>query len=111
MKNVQYICHIVKGMCASLAGYGISARDSTSCYVYSYEILLLEMFMGRRTADFMFIDGLNFHSFASPFPEQIKDIMDKDKSHGGVMLKIKAMEMLGHCHQSCHPMLKESLSE
>ena len=32
--------------------------------VYSYGILLLEMFLGKRPIDEMFKDGLNLHNFA-----------------------------------------------
>ncbi|MCL7042373.1 hypothetical protein MKW94_017786, partial [Papaver nudicaule] len=38
---------------------------STNGDVYSYGIMLLEMFTGRRPTDDMFEDGLNLHSFAT----------------------------------------------
>ena len=37
---------------------------STKGDVYSYEIFLLEMFLGKRPTYEMFKDGLNLHSFA-----------------------------------------------
>lgn len=50
---------------------------STDGDVYSYGILLLEMFMGRRPTDDMFGGGLNLHSFAkAAFPEQVLLIID-----------------------------------
>ena len=40
--------------------------------VYSYGILLLEMFIGRRPTDDMFKDGLNLNNFAKmALPEKL----------------------------------------
>ena len=45
--------------------------------VYSYGILLLEMFLGKRPTDEMFKDGLNLHNFAKmALPEKLVQIMD-----------------------------------
>ncbi|XP_059627985.1 probable LRR receptor-like serine/threonine-protein kinase At3g47570 [Cornus florida] len=44
--------------------YGMGSEVSISGDVYSYGILLLEMFIGKRPTDEMFIDGLNLHNFA-----------------------------------------------
>ncbi|CAI0415497.1 unnamed protein product [Linum tenue] len=45
--------------------YGMGSDVSTSGDVYSYGILLLEMFLGRRPTDETFRDGLNLHNFAA----------------------------------------------
>ena len=45
--------------------------------VYSYGILLLEMFLGKRPTDEMFKDGLNLHNFAKMgLPERVVQIID-----------------------------------
>ncbi|KAK3228440.1 hypothetical protein Dsin_000321 [Dipteronia sinensis] len=57
--------------------YGIGSELSTSGDVYSYGILLLEMFAGKRPIDGMFNDGLNLHNFAKmALPERVLDIGD-----------------------------------
>ncbi|OWM83861.1 hypothetical protein CDL15_Pgr004292 [Punica granatum] len=68
----------VKGSLGYIAPeYGAGARVSTDGDVYSYGILILEMFTGKRPTDDMFIDGLNLHSFAkAAFPKQVLQIID-----------------------------------
>lgn len=45
--------------------------------IYSYGILLLEMFTGKRPTDDMFKDGLSIHQFtATAFPDRVMDIVD-----------------------------------
>ncbi|PKI56084.1 hypothetical protein CRG98_023516 [Punica granatum] len=57
--------------------YGAGAEVSINGDVYSYGILILEMFTGKRPTDNMFGDGLNFHSFAmAALPEQVLQIID-----------------------------------
>jgi len=41
--------------------------------IYSYGVLLLEMFIGKRPTDDMFKDGLNIHM---ALPERVMDIVD-----------------------------------
>ncbi|KAM7469505.1 hypothetical protein LguiA_007688 [Lonicera macranthoides] len=43
--------------------YGMGGAASKCGDVYSYGVLLLEMFTGRRPTDEMFKDGLNLHNF------------------------------------------------
>ncbi|KAJ8759148.1 hypothetical protein K2173_004155 [Erythroxylum novogranatense] len=43
--------------------YGMGSEVTTYGDVYSYGIMLLEMFSGKRPTDAMFKDGLNLHSF------------------------------------------------
>lgn len=45
--------------------------------VYSFGILVLEMFSGRRPTDEIFKDGLNLHSFVkTALPESLMQIID-----------------------------------
>ncbi|XP_075644171.1 uncharacterized protein LOC142615320 isoform X1 [Castanea sativa] len=57
--------------------YGMGNEVSTYGDIYSYGILLLEMFTGKRPTDNMFRDSLNFHEFAKAnLPERVIDIVD-----------------------------------
>ncbi|XP_022744854.1 probable LRR receptor-like serine/threonine-protein kinase At3g47570 [Durio zibethinus] len=57
--------------------YGLGSEVSTVGDVYSYGILLLEMFTGKRPTDDMFKEGLNLHNFVkAALPEQIVEIID-----------------------------------
>ena len=47
----------------SVAEYGMGSKASTCGDVYSYGILLLEMFTGKMPTDDMFQDGLNLHNY------------------------------------------------
>lgn len=47
------------------AEYGMGGKVSTQGDVYSFGILLLEMFTGWRPTDKMFKDGINLHQFAN----------------------------------------------
>ena len=59
------------------AEYGIGNQASTAGDVYSYGILLLEIFIGKRPTDDKFKDGLNLHKYVQmAFPEQVMDIID-----------------------------------
>ena len=55
----------------------MGGQVSTLGDIYSYGILLLEMFIGKRPIDEMFKDGLSIHKFiAMAFPEHFMDIVD-----------------------------------
>ncbi|KAI8551445.1 hypothetical protein RHMOL_Rhmol06G0186300 [Rhododendron molle] len=50
---------------------------STSGDVYSYGILVLEMFTAKRPTHSMFIDGMTLHNFAkTALAEQVESIVD-----------------------------------
>ncbi|CAK9168899.1 unnamed protein product [Ilex paraguariensis] len=57
--------------------YGMGSDASTWGDVYSFGILLLEMFTGKRPTDNMFRDGLNLHNYVvAALPDQVAEIMD-----------------------------------
>ncbi|KAM4093815.1 hypothetical protein ACB094_06G147400 [Castanea mollissima] len=57
--------------------YGMGGEASIEADVYSYGILILEMFLGKRPTDDMFKDGLNLHNFAKmALPEKLVQIVD-----------------------------------
>ncbi|CAL9091836.1 unnamed protein product [Musa textilis] len=57
--------------------YGMGNKVSIQGDVYSYGILLLEMFTGRRPTDDGFKAGLNLHRYVEmALPDQVADIMD-----------------------------------
>ncbi|XP_062004695.1 probable LRR receptor-like serine/threonine-protein kinase At3g47570 [Rosa rugosa] len=57
--------------------YGMGCQVSILGDIYSYGILLLEMFTGKRPTDEMFKDGLSIHQFtAMAFPDRVMDIVD-----------------------------------
>ncbi|XP_039067520.1 probable LRR receptor-like serine/threonine-protein kinase At3g47570 [Hibiscus syriacus] len=55
----------------------MGSKLSTKGDVYSYGILLLEMFTGKRPTDEMFKEGLSLHNFVSEaFPDRMKTVAD-----------------------------------
>ncbi|XP_055962284.1 putative receptor-like protein kinase At3g47110 [Mercurialis annua] len=57
--------------------YGLGTNASTSGDVFSFGILLLEMFTGKRLTDDIFKDGLSLHKFVKrALPEEVIQIMD-----------------------------------
>ncbi|XP_048231437.1 probable LRR receptor-like serine/threonine-protein kinase At3g47570 isoform X1 [Ricinus communis] len=57
--------------------YGVGSNVSTYGDVYSYGILLLELFTGKRPTDDMFKEDLNLHNFAEiAFRDQLAEVAD-----------------------------------
>ncbi|CAK8567675.1 unnamed protein product [Lathyrus sativus] len=58
--------------------YGLGGKASTSGDVYSFGILLLEMFIAKKPTDEMFKEGLNMNNFVSEMDEkQLLNIVDQ----------------------------------
>lgn len=57
--------------------YGLANKVSVQGDVYSYGILLLEMFTGKAPTDADFNEGLNLHTYVEmALAKQVVDIMD-----------------------------------
>ncbi|XVF19892.1 hypothetical protein REPUB_Repub11eG0150600 [Reevesia pubescens] len=57
--------------------YGIGTEATRSGDMYSFGILLLEMFTGKRPNDDMFKDGLTLHHFTKmALPDQVLEVVD-----------------------------------
>ena len=55
----------------------MGGEASTQGDVYSYGILLLEMFTGKRPTDSMFTGDFNLHSFVeASLPDRVMEIVD-----------------------------------
>ncbi|XP_048420310.1 probable LRR receptor-like serine/threonine-protein kinase At3g47570 [Pyrus x bretschneideri] len=64
--------------------YGMGGEVSTNGDVYSFGILLLEMFTGKRPTDNMFGDSLNLHNFVKmALPGRVIEIADAPLLQGG----------------------------
>ncbi|KAA8534088.1 hypothetical protein F0562_031719 [Nyssa sinensis] len=62
---------------ACVAEYGMGSEVSMYGDVYSFGILLLEMFTGKRPTDDLFKDSLNLHNLAkAALPDRVADIAD-----------------------------------
>ena len=60
-----------------IAEYGMGNEVSTYGDVYSFGILLLEIFTGKRPTDKIFQESFNLHDFVkAALPERIFDIVD-----------------------------------
>ena len=62
-----------------MAEYGLGGSMWPQGDVYSYGILFLKMFTGKRPTEHMFPDGLSLHSFSKmALPERVMEIADSN---------------------------------
>ncbi|MBA0577655.1 hypothetical protein Golob_023936 [Gossypium lobatum] len=77
--------------------YGMGSDLSTKGDVYSYGILLLEMFTGKRPTDERFKEGLSLHKHVkAALPNRVIDIIDpillQESVRGGTIIDITLNE-------------------
>ncbi|VVA40459.1 PREDICTED: probable LRR receptor [Prunus dulcis] len=64
--------------------YGLGSEVSINGDVYSFGILVLEMFTGKRPTDNMFSGDLNLHNFVKmSFPDRVGEIAESSFFQGG----------------------------
>ena len=80
----------------------MGAEVSTSGDMYSYGVLLLEMFTGKRPTDGMLKDGLNLHKYTKmALSQNVIEIVDQKQLE----------EEEGTCTNSRTPMTTEKIHE
>ncbi|KAM0938193.1 putative protein kinase RLK-Pelle-LRR-XII-1 family [Dioscorea sansibarensis] len=79
--------------------YGVANKVSIHGDVYSYGILLLEMFTGKRPTDDDFKDGRSLHKFVEmAFPNKVMDIIDSCLTEEAVENDARNMRNRGATH-------------
>ncbi|XP_024175811.1 probable LRR receptor-like serine/threonine-protein kinase At3g47570 isoform X2 [Rosa chinensis] len=75
--------------------YGMGSEVSVYGDVYSFGILLLEMFTGKRPTDHMFRDGLNLHNYVkTALPECVSEISKSLVLQEGTASVVEARKQL-----------------
>lgn len=86
--------------------YGVANHVSTQGDVYSYGILLLEMFAGKRPIDESLKEGISLYKFVEmAFPERVVDVIDPrlllEENDGGVNDQIQNTGDIRRRTQEC----------
>jgi serine/threonine protein kinase len=77
------------------AEYGVGGQPSINGDVYSFGILLLEMFTGKRPTNELFGGNFTLNSYTkSALPERILDIVDESILHIGLRVGFPVVECL-----------------
>jgi Leucine-rich repeat (LRR) protein len=75
--------------------YGMGGQPSIHGDVYSFGVLLLEMFTGKRPTDELFGGNLTLHSYTKlALPEKVFEIADKAILHIGLRVGFRTAECL-----------------
>jgi serine/threonine protein kinase len=70
--------------------YAAGGQVSTAADVYSFGVILVEIFLRRRPTDDMFKDGLSIVKFTETnFPDRVLEIVDR-----------QLLQELEHCHET-----------
>lgn len=78
--------------------YGMGGEISTEGDIYSFGVLLLEMFTGKQPIDEAFNNGTNLHSFVnSSFPDRIGEILDPNIMHDIAENKNQGILIMHNC--------------
>lgn len=65
-----------------IAEYGMGAKPSTKGDVYSYGIMLMEIFTGKSPTDESFVGGLSLKTWVqSAFPADLDQVLDPEMLH------------------------------
>ncbi|XP_076953694.1 uncharacterized protein LOC143627858 [Bidens hawaiensis] len=72
--------HVLKGSMGYIPPeYGMGTKPSTKGDVYSYGIMLMEIFTGKSPTDEMFVGGLNLKKWVQcSFPDNLDQVLDPD---------------------------------
>ncbi|XP_012700862.1 putative leucine-rich repeat receptor-like serine/threonine-protein kinase At2g24130 isoform X2 [Setaria italica] len=83
---------------SQLTEYGMGGEISTEGDIYSFGVLLLEMFTGKQPIDEAFNNGTNLHSFVnSSFPDRIGEILDPNIMHDIAENKNQGILIMHNC--------------
>ncbi|CAL9247340.1 unnamed protein product [Arabidopsis halleri] len=75
--------------------YGMGGQPSIHGDVYSFGVLVLEMFTGKRPTNELFEGSFTLHSYTkSALPERVLDIADKSILHSGLRIGFPVVECL-----------------
>ncbi|CAH8267738.1 unnamed protein product [Arabidopsis lyrata] len=75
--------------------YGMGGQPSIHGDVYSFGVLVLEMFTGKRPTNELFEGSFTLHSYTrSALPERVLDIADKSILHSGLRVGFPVVECL-----------------
>ncbi|CAE6075355.1 unnamed protein product [Arabidopsis arenosa] len=75
--------------------YGMGGQPSIHGDLYSFGVLVLEMFTGKRPTNELFEGSFTLHSYTkSALPERVLDIADKSILHNGLRVGFPVVECL-----------------
>ena len=98
-------------MLCVIAKYGVGNEVSTYGDVYSYSILLLEMFTGKRPIDNIFQDSLNLHNFVkAALSERIANIIDPTLLYDREEGETRVNDIARNKSQNGSPKIQECLT-
>ena len=94
------------------AEYGLGGRVTTKGDIYSYGVVLLEMFTGKKPTHNMFVDGMNLHKWVGNyFPNQVGEVVDRNllRRNSTIIEEDKELNCINHLVTVGFLCTKESL--